>query len=172
MRLHADMAQMQNNTQNSPVTKRKYFPLKSKVQNTASTAAGKKSAQPSTSRTDSLFNKLLDLLKLEKTGAEQSTEASSGTHTSDPQKQDKLEKEKAKLRESCNNFESMFTSSILNNALENGAIKGYINTGIGEQIFKEMLNEKTVEESARRGSFGIAKILYNQLIKRLVPGAK
>ncbi|MHC9541011.1 MAG: hypothetical protein AB9903_16040 [Vulcanimicrobiota bacterium] len=170
MRLYSDSIQIQNNVQKSSVQQRKFFPLNGKVQNSSTTAAGTNNAQSAVSQGDSVFNKLLNNLRHEKTGSEQSTETS-GTQTSASQSQEELEKQKAKLMDACNNFECILTSSMLNSALENGAIKGYINVGTGEQIFREMLNEKTVEESAKSGAYGIGKILFNQLIKRLVPGA-
>lgn len=174
MRLYSDSIQIQNNVQKSSVQQRKFFPLNGKVQN-SSTAAGSNNAQSAVSHGDSVFNKLLNNLRHEKTESEQSTETSgtetSGTQTSGSQSPEELEKQKAKLMDACNNFECILTSSMLNSALENGAIKGYINVGTGEQIFREMLNEKTVEESAKSGAYGIGKILFNQLIKRLVPGA-
>lgn len=180
MRLYSDSIQIQNNVQKSSAQQRKFFPLNGKVQNSSTTAAGTNNAQSAVLHGDSAFNKLLNNLRHEKTGSEQSTETSgtqisgtqaSGTQTSGSQSPEELEKQKAKLMDACNNFECLFTSNMLNSALENGAIKGYINVGTGEQIFREMLNEKTVEESAKSGAYGIGKILFNQLIKRLVPGA-
>ncbi|MGV8121243.1 MAG: hypothetical protein AB2L14_15895 [Candidatus Xenobiia bacterium LiM19] len=169
MRLYSDSIQIQNNMQKSSAQQRKFFPLNGKVQNSSTTAAGSNNAQSAVAHGDSAFNKLLNNLRHEKTGSEQSTETS-GTETAGSQSQEELEKQKAKLKDACNNFECILTSTMLNNALENGAIKGYINVGTGEQIFREMLNEKTVEESAKSGAYGIGKILFNQLIKRLVPG--
>lgn len=160
---------------------KKYLPLDNSDQGSAaraasgldnqSSVAGKKGQAASKSHSDSLFNKLVELLKHEKTGTEQGTGASDSESAASTHTEDELKKKKEKLKDLCDDFESMFTSSVLNNALENGAIKGYINVGAGEQIFREMLNEKTIQATTKSGSYGISKLLYNQLIKRLAPAA-
>jgi len=167
MRIYSDSIQLQNAAKKSSVHQRQFLPLNGRLQNSSITAAGSSITQSSPGA--SAFNRLLDNLRNSRTGQEQSTEAA-GTAISSSQSQEDLKKQVKELEEACNSFECILTSNMLNNALENGAIKGYINVGTGEQIFREMLNEKTVEESAKSGAYGIGRILFNQLIKRLVPG--
>jgi hypothetical protein len=159
----------------------KYLPLDNSDQGSAarvaagrdnqSSVVGKKGQAAFKSHSDSVFNKLVELLKHDKTGTEQGAGASDPQSAAGTPAEDELKKKKEKLKDLCDDFESMFTSSVLNNALENGAIKGYINVGTGEQIFREMLNEKIIQATTKSGSYGISKLLYNQLIKRLEPGA-
>ena len=70
------------------------------------------------------------------------------------------------LREACQLFESLFIHQLWKAMRETVDKSGLIDGGEGEEIFTDLLDQKTSEVMARRGGIGLAEDLYRQLSRQ------
>ncbi len=85
---------------------------------------------------------------------------------------DKINSEEdKKLREVSEEFEAIFVKQLLDGMEKTIDRKNSMfHGGNAEEIFRGMLNEKTAQNMAATGDFGIAKMLYEQLSKTIKRG--
>ena len=76
------------------------------------------------------------------------------------------EKENAKLKETCAEFESLFIHYILKEMRETIPKTGLFSGGKAEEIYTSMMDIQLAKDIAHKGGFGLSKMLYNQFTKR------
>ncbi|HNX76043.1 MAG TPA: rod-binding protein [Candidatus Rifleibacterium sp.] len=74
-------------------------------------------------------------------------------------------KELEKLKQACNDFESIFMNQMLKEMRKTVKKTGLVHGGQAEEIFSDMLDE----ERSKTMQIGIGDVLFSQLSKSLVP---
>lgn len=77
------------------------------------------------------------------------------------------EKDKKKLKEACDEFESMMLSMVFKEMKKSIPDDGLIQKTTADEIFDEMYIDEVSKKAASQGSVGISKLLYNSLLKRM-----
>jgi peptidoglycan hydrolase FlgJ len=71
--------------------------------------------------------------------------------------------ERAKLKEACRDFESIFLKQMLNAMKKTVDKSELINGGMAEDLFEDMLYDEYAKIMAKTGSFGLADMMFRQL---------
>lgn len=71
--------------------------------------------------------------------------------------------EDEKLKKACRDFESIFLYYVLKTMRKSIPKGGYLEGGVGQGIFQEMMDEKLAEKISRTGRMGIWEMLYRDL---------
>lgn len=74
--------------------------------------------------------------------------------------------DEGKLREVCDQFESIFINMMFKNLRETQSEDTLIPKGQGQKIFEGMMDEELSNEMAKSGGFGISDVMYQQLSKQ------
>ncbi|MFQ3620605.1 MAG: rod-binding protein [Spirochaetales bacterium] len=74
-----------------------------------------------------------------------------------------LGKNKEKLKAACQDFEAIFIKMVLNSMQKTIDRSNLIERNLGQEIFEDMLYTEYAKVMSRRGSIGIADLLYRQL---------
>lgn len=72
---------------------------------------------------------------------------------------------RAKLRQSANEFESVFVSQMLGHMFDGIAVDETFGGGHGEEMFRSMLTNEYGKQVSRSGGFGIADQVYRELLR-------
>lgn len=72
-----------------------------------------------------------------------------------------------KLREACKDFESLFVQQVLRSMRKTISKSDLFSGGAGGEIFESLFDQELSRNLANRGVFGLGKILYHQMIKKL-----
>lgn len=72
-------------------------------------------------------------------------------------------KDQAKLKQTCQDFESVFLNYMLSKMRETVPKDDLTGSGNGEQIYRGMMDEELSKQIAASGGVGIASMLYQQL---------
>ncbi|MBI9105310.1 MAG: rod-binding protein [Spirochaetales bacterium] len=76
------------------------------------------------------------------------------------------EAEEAKLKEACQDFESLFIKQMLDTMRKTVNKGELLNGGMAEDIFEDMLYDEYASAIAGSGDFGISKMMYSELAGR------
>lgn len=85
---------------------------------------------------------------------------------------DKLEKayseeDKKKLKEACEEFESIMLSAIFKQMRRSVPQGGLLKESIADKIFSEMFIDEVSKNASRQGGIGLSKLLYDSMIKKI-----
>jgi len=72
---------------------------------------------------------------------------------------------RAKLRQSANEFESVFVSQMLGHMLDGVEVDQTFGGGHAEEMFRSMLTNEYGKQVSRSGGFGIADQVYRELLR-------
>ncbi|KAA0683611.1 rod-binding protein [Roseomonas genomospecies 6] len=72
---------------------------------------------------------------------------------------------RAKLRQSANEFESVFVSQMLGHMFDGIEVDETFGGGHGEEMFRSMLTNEYGKQMSRSGGFGIADQVYRELLR-------
>lgn len=100
------------------------------------------------------------------TAASAKAAANTGTDFDDILKKASEAGDSEKLREVCDQFESIFINMMFKNFRGTLSDDSLVPRGQGEKIFEGMLDEEMSNEMAKSGSFGISNVMYQQLSKQ------
>jgi flagellar protein FlgJ len=70
------------------------------------------------------------------------------------------------LLNSCQELESVFVYQMLRSMRSTVPKESLFGDSVGLDIFESMLDEEYSKEISRSGNFGLAKLLYNQLVQK------
>lgn len=73
--------------------------------------------------------------------------------------------EKKRLREVSEDFEALMINQMLKEMRKTVNKSDFLNGGMAEQIFEDMLYDEYSKEFSKTKTFGLADIIYNQLEK-------
>ena len=76
-----------------------------------------------------------------------------------------IHREDAKLYEACQDFEAIFIKQMLNSMKKTVNKTGFINGGMAEEIFEDMLYDEYAVLIAKNARLGLADMVYKQLSK-------
>jgi len=79
------------------------------------------------------------------------------------QQQTQTTKDTKKLKEACQDFEAIFIKQMLDGMRKTVPKTELLERTLGEEIFEDMLYTEYAKIMSRRGSLGIADILFKQL---------
>ena len=85
-----------------------------------------------------------------------------GRLTGEPEKDDAV----ATLRKATQDFEAVFLALTLKQIRSTIEKDEFLNGGMGEEIFTEMLDQQLAEKTASSGTTGIAQMLFRQLSRQ------
>ncbi len=71
-----------------------------------------------------------------------------------------------KLKSACIDFETIFISKLLNGMRKTINKSGFIDGGIGEEIFTDMLYDEYAQTIAKQGGFGLADMIYKNILSK------
>ncbi|MEZ0537262.1 rod-binding protein [Caldicellulosiruptoraceae bacterium PP1] len=77
------------------------------------------------------------------------------------------EKDKEKLKDLCNQFESLLLSQVFKEMRQSIPKSDLIKTGIADDIFNEMFIDEVSQKSSEQGGIGLSKMLYDAMVRRL-----
>ena len=77
--------------------------------------------------------------------------------------------EMARLRESCQDFESIFVKQMLDSMKKTVNRSELVKRNMGEDIFEDMLYDEYAKKMTETSRLGIAEMMFNQLSRQL-PG--
>lgn len=77
------------------------------------------------------------------------------------------EKDKEKLKESCQNFESIMMDMVFKEMKKTVPKSELIPSDSGREIFQSMLDEKMMGTASNTNQIGLGKMLYEQMSKNL-----
>lgn len=77
------------------------------------------------------------------------------------------EKDKQKLKEACEEFESIMLSTIFKQMQKSIPKGGLFKEGIADDIFNDMFVDEVSKNASKQGGIGLSKLLYDSMIKRL-----
>ncbi|WP_454018745.1 rod-binding protein [Azospirillum sp. Marseille-Q6669] len=72
---------------------------------------------------------------------------------------------RAKIRQSANEFESVFVSQMLGHMLDGIEVDQNFGGGHAEEMFRSMLTNEYGKQVSRSGGFGIADQVYRELLR-------
>jgi flagellar protein FlgJ len=67
------------------------------------------------------------------------------------------------LRETTREFEGLFVSHLLQSMRRTVPQGGWLGAGLGQQVFRDMLDQEWARQIAFSGAFGLGDLLYEQL---------
>lgn len=73
--------------------------------------------------------------------------------------------EEEKLRNLCDDFESIFLKQMMKAMRKTVEKSGLMDGGMGEEVFQDMLDGEVAQDAARSRSLGISDMLFAQLSK-------
>ena len=76
------------------------------------------------------------------------------------------EMEQAKLKDACTDFEALFIKQMLDTMKATVKKGDLLNGGMAEDIFEDMLYDEYAQKMASSGDFGIAKMMYSELLPK------
>lgn len=82
-----------------------------------------------------------------------------------PERLDKPEESKQKLKEVCQEFEAIFVNMLLSEMRKTVPKSGLLEQGLSYDIFLAMHDEALSKEISQNGGLGLADQMYNQLSK-------
>ena len=68
-----------------------------------------------------------------------------------------------KLKQACQELESIFVQTMLKGMRSTISKEGFIESGQGQEMFEEFLDVEVAKSASRTGGFGIADALYRQM---------
>ncbi|MFA5479418.1 MAG: rod-binding protein [Candidatus Muiribacteriota bacterium] len=80
---------------------------------------------------------------------------------------DKNRNQKNKLKETCQEFESIFVNEMMKAMRKTINKTGLVDGGQAENIFQSMLDEEYAREISQNGTLGLSDMLFNQLGQNL-----
>lgn len=80
-----------------------------------------------------------------------------------PYRQGGANREDAKLKKVSQDFESIFLVYLLREMRKTIPKSGFLDGGVANDIFREILDEKLAGEVAKSGGIGLGELLYEQL---------
>jgi peptidoglycan hydrolase FlgJ len=92
------------------------------------------------------------------------TELNSALKQADPAKMDKMHR---KLWDTCVETESLFVGKMLKEMKKTVPKDEWLHGGQAEDIFEDMLYDEYSLNMSKNYNFGMAKLLYNEMSKRL-----
>ncbi|MFH0925703.1 MAG: rod-binding protein [bacterium] len=75
------------------------------------------------------------------------------------------------LKEACQEFEAMFINNVFKTMRDTVSRSDLIKKGLGEDIFIGLHDQELSKSASRTNQFGLADMLYNQLIQKQFNGA-
>jgi len=72
-----------------------------------------------------------------------------------------------KLKEACQEFESILISQMLKGLRETVDKSGLVDEGLGGDMWEDVLYTQYAKQMAKTASFGLAETIYKQMSKRL-----
>lgn len=112
------------------------------------------------------INEKINMITSQNTTASAKAAANTGTDFDDVLKKASEAGDSDKLREVCDQFESIFINMMFKDFRGSISDDSLIPRGQGEKIFESMLDEELSNEMAKSGSFGISNVMYQQLAKQ------
>ncbi len=67
------------------------------------------------------------------------------------------------LKEACQQFEAIFVKQMLSSMRSSVQKSGFINGGMSEKIFEDMLFDEYANKMSQSGQFGLGDQIYNQM---------
>ncbi|MEN8907695.1 MAG: rod-binding protein [Clostridiales bacterium] len=77
------------------------------------------------------------------------------------------ENDKKKLKESCQDFESIFLNIVYKEMKSTVPKSGLIENSQGKEIFESMLDDELMKGASKNNSIGLADQLYNSMVKKI-----
>jgi flagellar protein FlgJ len=69
---------------------------------------------------------------------------------------------RAGLKGLCQDFEAILIHTFLRQMRETVPEDGYLDAGMGQDLFQDMMDMEVAREMARKGGFGLGRLLYQQ----------
>lgn len=70
---------------------------------------------------------------------------------------------KKEIKEVCEDLEGLFLGELLKTMRQTVPESGLLGKGMGQEIYREMLDKELVKRMSHSGGFGLAQVLYQQL---------
>lgn len=67
------------------------------------------------------------------------------------------------LKQACQDFEAIFINMLFKQMRETIPEQGYLEHGMGMDMFEEIMDMETARDMARKGGFGLGRLLYEQV---------
>ena len=67
------------------------------------------------------------------------------------------------LQQVCQDFEAIFINTLFQQMRKTIPDAGYLEHGMGMDMFEELMDMQMAREMAREGGFGLGRLLYEQL---------
>lgn len=77
------------------------------------------------------------------------------------------EKDKKRLKEACEEFESIMLSAIFKQMRRSVPKADLLKESIADEIFGEMFIDEVSKNASRQGGIGLSKLLYDSMIKKI-----
>lgn len=77
------------------------------------------------------------------------------------------EKDKQKLKEACEEFESIMLSAIFKQMKKSIPKSGLFRETIADEIFGDMFVDEVSKSASKQGGIGLSKLLYDSMLKRI-----
>jgi flagellar protein FlgJ len=82
-------------------------------------------------------------------------------------KQDRTDRKDAALKKACGEFEALFFSQVLRSMRKTVQESDLFGSRERETLFREMLDDEIAREICCSNDFGLAKLLYSELSRRV-----
>jgi len=73
--------------------------------------------------------------------------------------------ERARLRQACQEFESLFLAHLLKTMRESSTEEGFFGEGLGSDIYQSLFEAEVARKMAQAGGMGLADLLYRNLVQ-------
>jgi len=77
------------------------------------------------------------------------------------------EKDKEKLKDLCNQFESLMLSQIFKKMKNSGFKSDLIPKGLADDIFNDMFIDEISKTASQNGGIGLGKMLYDSMLRQI-----
>lgn len=81
-------------------------------------------------------------------------------------KEAQKEQDDKKLKEVCQQLESVFVHQMLSQMRNSIPSEGYLKANQGEKIFQDMLDQEYAQKISQAGGIGLADMMYRQLTNK------
>ena len=73
------------------------------------------------------------------------------------------EKDPEALKQVCRDFEAVFINTLFQQMRKTVPDSGYLDHGMGMEMFEDVMDMEVARDMARNGGFGLGRLLYEQL---------
>ncbi|MCF8096077.1 MAG: rod-binding protein [Desulfobacteraceae bacterium] len=67
------------------------------------------------------------------------------------------------LKQVCQDFEAVFINTLFKQMRKTIPDQGYLEHGMGMEMFEELMDTEVARDMAQKGGFGLGRLLYEQM---------